>query len=152
MRRTYKHCQRKFSVQSPKQRGGSKDVLIMIIRTATNVKDITVLCSLNFFRTENLELYICRKKLSVLCLCPSVTLWMSKTVAPRNLYNKAHCPKCSANPIRVTHIWKWEFENKKHPIRGLYMIFFEKFLFKYPFSHQRFQMGQKMYFYQLYKL
>ena len=42
--------------------------------------------------------------------------------------------------------------NKAHPIRGLYRIFFEKFLFKFPFSHKRFQMGQKMYFYQLYKL
>ena len=61
-------------------------------------------------------------------------------------------PQCSANPIMVTSIWKWEFENKEHPIRGLYMIFFEKFLFKFPFSHKRFQMGQKMYFYQLYKL
>ena len=63
-----------------------------------------------------------------------------------------YCPKCSVNPIRVTPIWKWEFENKDHPIRGLYMTFFEKFLFKFPFSHKRFQMGQKMYFYQLYKL
>ena len=61
-------------------------------------------------------------------------------------------PKCSANPITVSPIWKWEFENKEHPIRGLYMTFFEKFLFKFPFSHKRFQMGQKMYFYQLYKL
>ena len=61
-------------------------------------------------------------------------------------------PKCSANPITVTPIWKWEFENKEHPIRGLYMTFFEKFLFKFLFSHKRFQMGQKMYFYQLYKL
>ena len=62
------------------------------------------------------------------------------------------CPKCSANPITVTPIWKWEFENKEHPIRGLYMTFFEKFLFKFLFSHKRFQMGQKMYKYQLYKL
>ena len=45
------------------------------------------------------------------------------------------CPKCSANPITVTSIWKREFENKEHPIRGLYMTFFEKFLFKFPFSH-----------------
>ena len=26
------------------------------------------------------------------------------------------CPKCPANPITVTPIWKWEFENKEHPI------------------------------------
>ena len=39
-----------------------------------------------------------------------------------------------------------------HPIRGLYRTFFEKFLFRFPFSHKRFQMGQKMYFHQLYKL
>ena len=63
-----------------------------------------------------------------------------------------HSPKCSANPITVTLIMKWEFENKGHPIRGLYMTFFEKFLFKFPFSYKRFQMEQKMYSYQLYKL
>ena len=62
-------------------------------------------------------------------------------------YGTNHCSKYSANPITVTPIWKWEFENKEHPIRGLYMTFFEKFLFKFPFSHKRFQMGQKMYFY-----
>ena len=61
-------------------------------------------------------------------------------------------PKWSANPITITPVWKWEFENKEHPIRGLYMTFFEKFLFKFPFSRKRFQMGQKMYSYQLYKL
>ena len=31
-----------------------------------------------------------------------------------------HGPKCSANPITVTPIWKWEFDNKEHPIRSLY--------------------------------
>ena len=62
------------------------------------------------------------------------------------------CPKCSANPITVTPIWIWKFENKEHPIRGLYRSFFEKFLLKFPFSHKIFQMGQKIYFYQLYKL
>ena len=25
-------------------------------------------------------------------------------------------PKCSANPITVTPIWKWKFENKERPI------------------------------------
>ena len=40
------------------------------------------------------------------------------------------CPKCSANPITVTPIWKLEFVNKEHPIRDLYMTFLEKFLFK----------------------
>ena len=34
---------------------------------------------------------------------------------------KGHCPKCSANPITVIPIWKWEFENKEHPIRGLFI-------------------------------
>ena len=69
-----------------------------------------------------------------------------------NIIDKIHGPKCSAKPITETPIWKWEFENKKHPIRSLYMTLFEKFLFKFPFSHKRFQMGQKMYFYQFYKL
>ena len=63
-----------------------------------------------------------------------------------------HSSKCSANPITVTPIWKREFANGLHPIRGLYRTFFEKFLFKFPFSHKRFQMGQKIYLYQLYKL
>ena len=61
-------------------------------------------------------------------------------------YSSQQCPKCSANPITVTPIWKWEFENKEHPIRGLHMTFFEKFLLKFPFSHKRFQMGQKCIF------
>ena len=54
------------------------------------------------------------------------------------------CPECSANPTTVTPIWKWKFANKKHLIRGLYRTFFEKYLFKFPFSYKRFQMGQKM--------
>merc|ERR1711978_117533 len=69
-----------------------------------------------------------------------------------NFVRKLQCPKSSTNPITVTPIWKWLFENKEHPIRGLYRTFFGKFLFKFPFSHKRFQMGQKIYFYQLYKL
>ena len=36
-------------------------------------------------------------------------------------------PKSSANPITVTPIWKREFANGEHPIRGLYRIFFEIF-------------------------
>ena len=62
------------------------------------------------------------------------------------------CPKSSAKPITVTPIWKREFANGKHPIGGLYRIFFEVSFFKFPFSHERFQMGQKMCTYQLYKL
>ena len=65
---------------------------------------------------------------------------------------KPHYSNTSANPITVTPIWKWSFANGEHPIWGLYRTFFEKFVFKFPFSHKRFQMGQKMYFYQLYKL
>ena len=57
-----------------------------------------------------------------------------------------HFTKSSANPISVTPIWKWEFENGEHPIKGLNKIFFEKLAFKFPFWHKRFQMGQKMYF------
>ena len=37
------------------------------------------------------------------------------------------CPKCSANPITATPIWKREFANGEHPIRELYRIFFEIF-------------------------
>ena len=59
---------------------------------------------------------------------------------------------CSANPITVTPIWKWQFANEKHPIGRLYWTFIEKFLFKFQFLHKRFQMGQKMYFFQFYKL
>ena len=58
------------------------------------------------------------------------------------------CP----NPIAVTPIWKWELANGLHSIEGLHRIFFEKFVFKFPFSHRRFQMGQKMYLYLLYKV
>ena len=61
-------------------------------------------------------------------------------------YFKKTSPKCSENPITVTPIWKWDFENKEHPIRGLCMTFFEKFLFKFLFSHKRFKMGQKCIF------
>ena len=38
------------------------------------------------------------------------------------------------------------------PIRGLYRTFFEILFFKFPFSHKRFQMGKKKYFYQFCKL
>ena len=55
------------------------------------------------------------------------------------------CPNCSANPNTITPIWKRRFANGEQPIRGLYRTFFEKFLFKFPFSHKRFQRGQKMY-------
>ena len=65
---------------------------------------------------------------------------------------KWHCPKCSTNPIAVTPIWKLEFANGEHSIRGFYRIFFEKFIFKFSFAHKRFQMGQEMYFYELYKV
>ena len=34
-----------------------------------------------------------------------------------------HSPKSSANPIMVAPIWKREFVNGEHPIRGLYRIF-----------------------------
>ena len=34
-----------------------------------------------------------------------------------------NCPKCSTNPITVTPIWKWKFENGDHPIRGLHSNF-----------------------------
>ena len=37
------------------------------------------------------------------------------------------CSKCSANPIRVTPIWKQLLANREHPIRGLYRICFEIF-------------------------
>ena len=63
----------------------------------------------------------------------------------------SYSPKCFANPITVTPIWKREFANGEHPIRELYGIFFQNFLFKFLFSHKRFQMGQKMYFYELCK-
>ena len=65
---------------------------------------------------------------------------------------KIQCPESSANPITVTPIWKREFANGKHPIGGLYRIFFEISFFKFPFSYKRFQMGQKIYFYELYML
>ena len=63
----------------------------------------------------------------------------------------------SQNLPRPKVLWKphygnSQFENKEHPFRGFYRTFLKKFLFKFPFSHKRFQMGQKMYFYQLYKL
>ena len=71
-----------------------------------------------------------------------LSIRVSSSLCPKtncNVYSGITiCPKCSANPITVTPIWKWEFENKEHPIRGLYMTFFEKFLFKFPFSHKRF--------------
>ena len=43
------------------------------------------------------------------------------------LHYKPYSQKCSANPITVTPIWKWETANKEHPIRGLYMTFLKNF-------------------------
>ena len=88
----------------------------------------------------------------VLPLFSSHTSSSVKCICFQGLNLLRQCPKCSANPITVTPIWKWEFANGKHPIEGLYRTFSKKILFKLPFSHKRFQMGQKMYFYQLYKL
>ena len=81
-------------------------------------------------------------------LLKSIYFWFSTF----NLVFLTSSPKCSANPITVIPIWKRFFANGELPIRGLYRVFFEKFVFKFPFSHKRFQMGQKMYFYQFYKL
>ena len=36
-------------------------------------------------------------------------------------------PKFSANPITVTPIWKQDFVDGEHPIRGLYWVVFEKY-------------------------
>ena len=67
-----------------------------------------------------------------------ITISIHDSVCCVCLYvGNSYCLKFSANPITLTPIWKWEFE---------------KFLFKFPFLHKGFQMGQKMYFYQLYKL
>ena len=45
-----------------------------------------------------------------------------------------YCPKSSANPITVTPIWKQEFANGEHPIRGLSRFFLQIF-FSYFRSH-----------------
>ena len=50
--------------------------------------------------------------------------------------SEAQSPKCSVIHITVTPIWKWEFENKEHPIRVLYLTFLENFL-SYFRSHIR---------------
>ena len=92
--------------------------------------------------SSNKGLHALGKEWHIACFICSVGIVLSLLYAQSALQN----------PITVTPIWKWEFENEEHPIRGLYITFFEKFLFKIPFSHKRFQMGQKMYFHQLYKL
>ena len=89
---------------------------------------------------------------SLLCALLGLNQGQFGQISYKTIWRLYLSPKCSANPITVTLIWKWWFENKEYPIRGLYGTFFEKFLFKFPFSHKRFKMGQKMYFYQLYKL
>ena len=48
--------------------------------------------------------------------------------------NSIQPPKCSANPITVNPIWKWEFANGKHPIGGC-IEYFLKFLFSNFRSH-----------------
>ena len=61
------------------------------------------------------------------------------------IYFGCYCPKCSVNPISVTPIWKQKFVNGNYPIKGLYRIFFEKFAFKFLFSHKRFQIGKNVF-------
>ena len=119
--------------------------LPMIVRFCTvqklqlcTTKLQTKFCSLDFTTTD--------------CSILQIVVLLSGNFQQFKVPTSSNCPKCSANPITVTPIGKWQFENKEHPIRGLYRTFFEKILFKFPFSHKRFQMGQKMYFYQLYKL
>ena len=76
----------------------------------------------------------------------------SHIILSRHLEFVRLSPKSSANPIAVTPIWKREFANGKYPIGGLYRILFEISFFKSPFSYKRFQMGQKIFFFELYKL
>ena len=109
-------------------------------RSHSNVKIVTIAVLVKEILTYILHQFMKERSHSNVSF--ATTLFLSKI----------YSPKCTANPIMVTPIWKWEFENKDHSIRSLDMTFFEKFLFKFPFSHERFQMGQKMYFYQLYKL
>ena len=59
---------------------------------------------------------------------------------------KVLCKPHYGNSRLETVVCKWGA-----PIRWLYRVFFEKFVFKFPFIHKRFQMGQKMYFYELCK-
>ena len=45
--------------------------------------------------------------------------YVTFTVSQLQFVCSSLSPKCSANPIAVTPIWKWEFRNGEHPIRGL---------------------------------
>ena len=63
----------------------------------------------------------------------------------------------TAQSALQTPLRKLSFGNGSLKIRSTSLgvciwLFFEKFLFKFLFSHKRFQMGQKMYSYQLYIL
>ena len=46
---------------------------------------------------------------------------------------RSSCPKCSANSITVTPIWKQEFVNGEHPIRILYRIFLKNLFSNFRF-------------------
>ena len=94
-----------------------------------------------FYQTKTCFFYMAEPTISPNCKVDIYAIWLTLLCETMTFFRFS--PKCSANPITVTPIWKWEFENKECPIRGLYMTFFEKFLFKFPFSHKRFQMGRK---------
>ena len=68
-------------------------------------------------------------------LCPLESSTISKSF-PMS-YCMTLCPKSSANPITVTPIWKREFANGEHPIRGLYRIFFFEIFFSNFRSHMK---------------
>ena len=46
----------------------------------------------------------------------------------------------------VTPIWKQQFANGKHPIKGLCRIFFERFVLKFLFLHKSSKWGRKCIF------
>ena len=72
---------------------------------------------------------LCGQQQSYLCLVSFMfSLEVGKRIAKSLVRNPSRLsPKCSTNPNTVTPLWKKQFENGQHPIRGLYRVSFKIF-------------------------
>ena len=58
-------------------------------------------------------------------------------------------PKCSADPIKLTHIWKWEFENGTTPYYTYGALQPWNKRSNIMFEYERLQIGHKLNVYEL---
>ena len=87
-----------------------------IIFFAPSIKDRGSLQTLDKQEMFYDSMYLASKATSWQSFLRSIEWWIWQTKALKLFHFIRLCPKCSANPITVTPIWKWEFQNREHPL------------------------------------